>query len=112
VEHLVRQQPLIGIVNQVENGPGESKRARARISTVSRTLWRQRPAIRPKCDRMDTRAVIAILEEKRAAKDHAAYFIRDWQEFRDQVRRTIAQDPRYQAIKANPDSAAGPTRQL
>src|SRR6516165_3167165 len=53
--------------------------------------------------RMDTQAVIAILEEKRAevmARDQARYFIRDWQELRDQVRQMIRQDARYQAIKA------------
>jgi hypothetical protein len=46
---------------------------------------------------------IAILEEKRAevmANDRAGYFIRDWQELGDQVRRMIGQDARYQAIKA------------
>jgi hypothetical protein len=54
-------------------------------------------------DRVDTWSVIAILEEKRAevmANDRAGYFIRDWQELRDQVRRMIGQDSRYQAIKA------------
>jgi hypothetical protein len=54
-------------------------------------------------DRLDTQTVIAILEEKRAevmANDQAGYFIRDWQELRDQVRRMIGQDARYQAIKA------------
>jgi hypothetical protein len=52
----------------------------------------------------DTRAVIAILEEKRAevmAKDEAGYFIRDWQELKDQVRQMIAQDSRFQAIRTN-----------
>ena len=54
-------------------------------------------------DRADTQAVIAILEEKRAevmAKEQAGYFIREWQELRDQVRKMIGQDSRYQAIKA------------
>ena len=54
-------------------------------------------------DRMDTHAVIAILQDKRAevmAKDQAGYFIVEWQELRDQVRRLIAQDSRYKAIKA------------
>jgi hypothetical protein len=54
-------------------------------------------------DRVDTQTVIAILEEKRAevmANDRAGYFIRDWQELRDQVQRLIGQDARYQAIKA------------
>jgi len=48
--------------------------------------------------------VIAILEDKRAkvmAEDQAGYFIHNWQELRDQVRRTIIRDPRYLAIKAN-----------
>jgi hypothetical protein len=54
-------------------------------------------------DRMSTRAMIDILEEKRTevmAKEEAGYFIVEWQELRDQVRRLIAQDSRYQAIKA------------
>ncbi len=58
--------------------------------------------------RTDTQAVIAILEEKRAevmTQDEAGYFIRDWQELRDQVRQMIGQDSRYQAIKAR--KAAG-----
>ena len=55
-------------------------------------------------DRLDTLSVIGILEEKRVAvmaRDSAGYFIHDWQELTDQVRRMIAQDPRYTAIKAN-----------
>jgi len=54
-------------------------------------------------DRLDTAAIITILEEKRSevmAKDQAGYFIRDWQEMRDQVRKMIRQDARYQSIKA------------
>lgn len=54
--------------------------------------------------RTDTRAVIAILKDKRAAvmaRDEAGYFILEWQELRDQVRQLIIQDSRYQAIKAN-----------
>ena len=41
-------------------------------------------------DRMDTQAIIAILEDKRAevmANEQAGYFIHDWQELRDRVRR-------------------------
>ena len=60
-------------------------------------------------DRLDTRAIIAILEEKRAevmAKDRAGYFIHDWQEQAGQVRRMIAQDSRYQAIRANREARA------
>jgi hypothetical protein len=53
--------------------------------------------------RMDTEAVIEILEAKRAevmAHTRAGYFIHDWQELRDQVRQMIAHDPRFQAIRA------------
>jgi len=53
-------------------------------------------------DRIETLALIAILEEKRAevlANDRAGYFIRDWQELSGRVRETIGQDPRYQAIR-------------
>ena len=53
-------------------------------------------------DRTDTLAVIAILEEKRAEvmrNDQASYFIRDWQELRDQVRRLITEDAHYKAFR-------------
>lgn len=53
--------------------------------------------------RIDTHSILAILDEKRhevMAHSSAGYFIREWQELNDQVRVLIAQDPRYQAIKA------------
>jgi len=52
--------------------------------------------------RADTLAVIAILQEKRVevlAHRAAGYYIRDWRELNDQVRRIIADDPAYQAIQ-------------
>lgn len=52
--------------------------------------------------RTDTEAIIAILEDKRAevmSREQAGYFIHDWQEISDQVRRMIFRDARYQAIK-------------
>ena len=54
--------------------------------------------------RTATEAVIEILEDKRAqvlSNAHAGYFIRDWQDIGDQVRRLISLDARYQAIKSN-----------
>lgn len=54
-------------------------------------------------ERMDTDAIIGILQQKRIevmAKNEAGYFIRDWQELRDQVRQMISRDPSYQVIKA------------
>jgi hypothetical protein len=40
------------------------------------------------------------------AKDDAGYFIREWQELRDQVRLMLTNDPRYKAIMANRRLAA------
>lgn len=65
--------------------------------------FRSAASNQPERDRVDTLAVIAILEEKRLevmANDRAGYFIRDWQELTDQVRRMIAADGRYRAIRA------------
>jgi predicted lactoylglutathione lyase len=61
--------------------------------------------------RIDTEAIISILEEKRAevmAKTQAGYFIQEWQEISDQVRKMILADARYQAIKAKPKSKVAP----
>jgi hypothetical protein len=54
--------------------------------------------------RSDTVAMIGILEEKRAevmAREDAGYFIREWQELRDQVRLMVIQDPRFKALAVN-----------
>jgi hypothetical protein len=59
-------------------------------------------------DRIDTQAIIAILEDKRAevmANEQAGYFIHDWQELRDQVRQMIVGDLRYKAIKVGEASS-------
>jgi hypothetical protein len=58
----------------------------------------------PEVERAETHTVLAILAEKRAevmANDRAGYFIRNWQELNGQVRQSIADDPRYRAIKSN-----------
>jgi hypothetical protein len=52
--------------------------------------------------RRDTFTLISILYEKRAevmAQRDAGYFIHDWQELRDQVRRLIIADARYPSLK-------------
>jgi len=105
---------LIGTVNQVEWAGRIKASVSADFDRVANAL-ETAAGQQPERDRMDTRAVIAILEQKRAevlAKDQAAYFIRDWQELRDQVRQMIVQDPRYQAIKANRTLRRDLTRQL
>ena len=64
--------------------------------------------------RSNTADMIGILEEKRAevmAKEDAGYFIREWQELRDQVRLMVIQDPRFKAlaaIKKRPALVSGP----
>ncbi len=53
-------------------------------------------------DHLDTLAIIAILDDKRAevlSNEQAGYFVRVWQELSDQVRQMLAQDSRYQAIR-------------
>jgi hypothetical protein len=70
-----------------------------RVAASFRAVAQKQPAGK----RAATEAIIAILEDKRAkvmSRDQAGYFIRDWQEIDDQVRRMIANDPRYAEIKA------------
>jgi hypothetical protein len=69
-----------------------------RVASAFRVVSRRQGAAR----RARTEKVIAILEEKRAgvmAHDQAGYFIQDWQEISDQVRRSIYGDPRFLAIR-------------
>lgn len=52
--------------------------------------------------RAQTGIILAILETKREevlAITRSGYFIHTWQEIGDQVRKLIALDPRYQAVK-------------
>ena len=53
--------------------------------------------------RAETEEILAILEEKRTdalAVGDARYFILNWQDLGDQVRRILFADARYQAIRA------------
>ena len=93
---------MTGTPSQVEWAEQIKPRVGAEFDRVAKAL--QTVASRQGArDRADTQAMITILEEKRAevmTKDQASYFIRDWQELRDQVRQMISQDSRYRAIKA------------
>lgn len=63
----------------------------------------------------ETYAILEILEERRAgvmANQSAGYFIRDWQELRDQVRQLIASDARFQTIQATRKARSAPARIL
>ena len=97
------EKRMIGTANQVdwaERIRGQvseefDRVAKALESAMSRQSERKRG---------ETLTTIAILEDKRGevmAQDQAGYFIREWHEIGDQVRRLITQDSRYQAIRAN-----------
>jgi hypothetical protein len=55
-------------------------------------------------ERAETGTIIAIVKELRdavLANEDAGYYIRGWQEIKDQVRQMVSQDPRYVAIRAS-----------
>jgi chaperonin GroES len=98
---------MTGTVNQIEWAEQIKIRVSADFDRVGRALA-SAASKQTEEDRVDTLAVIAILEDKRAAvmgKDEAGYFIHDWQELSDQVRQMIVQDPRYKKIKINQELA-------
>ena len=54
--------------------------------------------------RADTETILSILKEQRDAvmsRKQAGYFIHDWQEINDQVRKLIGRDHRFEAIRSN-----------
>ncbi len=93
---------MTGTTSQIEWADAIRPRVRAEFDRVA-SAFHKVAQTQSGQNRTDTLAIIAILEEKRAetlARDEAGYFIRDWQELNDQVRRMIARDSRYQAIVA------------
>jgi len=93
---------LTGTVNQIEWAERIRLQVDAEFDRVARAL-RTAASKQIRQDRMETQAMICILEEKRSevlANPKAGYFIHDWQELRDQVRKMIIKDDRYKAIKA------------
>jgi hypothetical protein len=94
---------MTGTESQVEWADQIKTRVAAEFDRVAKAFHRVAGKQREQ-DRIETLAVIAILEEKRAevmANDRAGYFIREWQELSGRVQQMIAQDVRYQAIKAS-----------
>jgi hypothetical protein len=100
------QKTLLGTQNQIEwaerirvHVSAEFDRVSSAVASVAQRQTGQ--------DSLDSIAVVAILEEKRAevlSRQEAGYFIQHWQELNDQVRVLIAGDARYQVIKANRDA--------
>ena len=95
------EKTLTGTVNQIE----WAKQIRAGVSAeFDRVITALEAAAAKQSgqNRMDTQAIIALVEEKRTEvleHQEAGYFIHDWQELRDQVRQMIIKDDRYKAIK-------------
>lgn len=97
------ESQMTGTPSQIEWAEQIKLRVSAEFDRVA-AAFKTVAGKQPEQARRDTEALIAILGEKRdevMAQRRAGYFIREWQELSDQVRRMIAQDSRYQTIKAN-----------
>jgi hypothetical protein len=101
----VRETPdrrLTGTANQIAWAKQIKTQANAEFDRVANVL-KSAATRQSRQDQVATQAIIEILEEKRAevlANEQAGYFIHEWQELRDQVRRMIVEDDRYKAIKS------------
>ena len=97
---------LTGTANQIEWAERIGTQVDAEFDRVSRV--QETAALKQSApERSNTRAIMAILEQKRAevmANGKAGYFIHDWQELRDQVRKMILNDARYKTMKACPQT--------
>jgi len=94
---------MTGTPSQIELAEQIRPRVEAEFHRVAEAL-RSTSLRQSDLDRRDTFALMAILEEKREetlTNDHAGYFICNWQEMTDQVRRLIAADARFQTIRAS-----------
>ena len=93
--------PWLGTESQIAWAEKIKPLVSAEFDRVAETLEAvaRRQSVR---DRLDTRALIAILEEKRLevlGRNEAGYFIKSWQELTDQVQRLIRDDSRFAAIR-------------
>ncbi len=95
------QRAMTGTVNQIAWAEQIKARVDAEFERVRKALESVAGKQSSK-GRTNTRVMIEILEDKRAevmGNEQAGYFIHDWQELRDQVRKMIVGDSRYKAIK-------------
>ena len=93
---------LTGLVNQIEFAERIRLQVDGEFDRVARAL---ELASRKQSGeaRLATQTMIGILEDKRVevmANQRAGYFIHDWQELRDQVRKMIMNDARYKVLQA------------
>jgi hypothetical protein len=106
---LDNESKLTGTPNQVEWAEQVRLTVAQEFDRVAKVFQAQ-VSIQTGQKQAETRTIIAILEQKRAETMSipiAGYFIREWRDLNDQVRRMIAGDPRYQAIR---DQRAGRRR--
>ena len=99
---MFESHQLTGTPSQIEWAEQIRPRVDAEFGRVE-NAFRRVAAKQPEHARLETLAILAVLEEKRLevlANLEAGYFIRYWQELGGQVRQIIAKDPRYQAIKS------------
>ena len=90
------EKALTGTINQIEWAKQIRTQVNIEFDRV-KTALQAAAAKQSGRGRIDIQAMIAILEEKRAEvieHQEAGYFIHDWQELRDQVRRMIMKDDR------------------
>jgi hypothetical protein len=102
---------MTGTPSQIEWAEQIKRQVNAEFDRVA-NAFKESADRQSKQDRLDIDAIIAVLEQKRLevmTRDEAGYFIRDWQELSDQVRRLIGCDPAYQAIRARREA---PSRQM
>lgn len=101
--NLEQAKKLAGTESQIQWAEGIRSRVDKEFDRVAGALRGAAQKQRGR-DQLDTLAIISILEEKRGevlAIDQAGYFIRVWQELKDQVRKLIHEDSRYQAIRTS-----------
>src|SRR5260370_40504425 len=95
------RRTLSGTPNQIEWAEQIKPRVGAEFDRVAKALTAA-AGNQGEQARTDTRAAIAILEEKRAevmAKEQAGYFIRNRQGLGDQVRQMDGRESKYATIK-------------
>lgn len=106
LSEAVRQR-MTGSVDQIEWAERIRAQVIAEFDRVAKAL--QTVALKQSGqDRLNTYEIMLILEEKRGevlSSGRAGYFIHDWQELRDQVRKMIMSDARYKAIKERASSS-------
>ncbi len=92
---------MIGTAHQIERAEEIKMRVNGEFNRVAECL-RAVSTRQTEPARSETHVALRILEQKRdevMANNRAGYFVQQWGEMTDQVRRMIAQDPRHQALR-------------